>query len=216
MVKTARVAVFLLTIVTAEIFSDLLSSEAVEEAYYKSYELEQSQNYSRAIQVLSPVLSAYPNGYTVNFRIGWLLYLNGNYADALKRYKKALAVYPASIEVMNCISLVHKARNDWARVEEQNYQIIKIDPFNATANYWFAVALRYQKKYDLAEKTCRKMLSAFPTSVWFLQELGENLYSKKRIKECREVFASLRILDPTNETAKMYLELLTEDKEGKQ
>jgi len=216
MVKTARVAVFLLTIVTAEIFSDLLSSEAVEEAYYKSYELEQSQNYSRAIQVLSPVLSAYPNGYTINFRMGWLSYLNGNYADALKYYKKALAVYPASIEVMNCISLVHKARNDWARVEEQNYQIIKIDPFNATANYWFAVALRYQKKYDLAEKTCRKMLSAFPTSVWFLQELGENLYSKKRMKECREVFASLRILDPTNETAKMYLELLTEDKEGKQ
>ncbi len=216
MVNTARIVFLLLiSIFFGEVSSASISDETIEAAYYESYTLERSQNYLRAIEVLYPVLSAFENGYTINFRVGWLYYLDGKHADALRYLKKALAVYPASIEVMNCISLVYKARNDWAKVEEQNYQIIKMDPLNATANYWYVVALRMHKKYDLAEKACRKMLTVYPTSVWFLQELGEDLYYKKQFRDSREVFTSVKTLDPSNDTAKKYLKLLSAGKQEK-
>ena len=185
-----------------------IPSDEIQKAYYSSYSLEKNQDYTGAMKALYPVLSAYENGYTINFRMGWLSYLNNNYADALRYYKKALHIYPASVEVLNSISLVHKSRNDWANVEEQNFLILKIDYFNQTANYWYAVALRMQKKYDLAEKVCRKMLTLLPTSQWFLEELGQDLYYKKSMKDCSSVFSSLIILDPTNETAKKFLRLL--------
>ena len=197
-----------ITALTTLVIAQDLPFADIEKAYTTSYALERAQKYSDAMRALSPVLRAYENGYTINYRMGWLSYLNGNYADALRYYKRSLAVYPASIEVLNCVSLVYKEQNDWVKVEEQNYQILKIDYFNTTANYWYAVALKTRRKYDLAEKVCRKMLTVFPSSVWFLQELAETLYFKKQYKESLELFSSVHILDPTNEAAKKYLPLL--------
>jgi tetratricopeptide (TPR) repeat protein len=140
--------------------------------------------------------------------MGWLYYLNGNFADALNYLKTALTIYPASVEVMNCISLVYKARLEWAKVETQNFAIIKIDYFNQTANYWYAYALIMQKKYDIAEKVCRKMLTVFPTSVLFLNELGELLYYKKDFTQALTMFNSSLILQPDDAYATKFINLI--------
>lgn len=193
-----------------------MQQEEIEKAYYESYTLEKQQNYLTAMRALQPVLSAYPTGYTINFRMGWLSYCNGNYADALQYYKKALVTYPASIEVLQCISLTYVAKQDWAKVEEENYKIIKIDYFNQKGNYWYAYALKMRKKYDVAENICRKMLVIVPTSVSFLQELAEVLYLKGKYDESLSLFLSVKVLDPYNESAKKYIPMLKPDKEKEQ
>jgi tetratricopeptide (TPR) repeat protein len=185
-----------------------LSNDEIQKAYYSSYSLEKSQDYLGSIRALQPVFQTYPKGYTVNFRIGWLYYLNGNYADALNYYKTALTIYPASVEVMNCISLVYKARLEWSKVETQNFAIIKIDYFNQTANYWYAYALIMQKKYDIAEKVCRKMLTVFPTSVLFLNELGELLYYKRDLTQALTMFNSSIILQPDDAYAAKFINMI--------
>ena len=197
-----------------EVLSELSPVE-INEAYHQSYTLEKAQNYLKAIEVLTPVIKSYPNGYTINFRMGWLTYLNGNYANALKYYRKALAVYPASIEVLGSISLVYKARLDWKKVEEENYKILKIDYFNLTANYWYIKALQVQKKYDQAEKVCHKVLSVYPTAVNFLYLLGENCYYMGRKDDALSYFGSVYTLDPYNIGAKEYLELMTNKNNSK-
>ena len=213
MVTQTRLILLLLTFFSygwAEI-----SQEKINEAYYQSYTLEKAQNYLNAIEVLMPVYKAYPNSYTINFRMGWLTYLQGNYANALIYYRKALAIFPASVEVLDCISLAHKARLDWNKVEEENYKILKIDYFNKTANYWYIVALQVQKKYDLAEKVCNKMLTIYPTAVNFLYLLGKNCYDLNRKDEALSYFSSVLTLDPYNVGAKEYLELLTDKNKSK-
>jgi tetratricopeptide (TPR) repeat protein len=179
--------------------------EAIDRAYSQSYTLEKAQNYSGAMEALYPVLRAWPNGYTVNYRMGWLSYLNGNFADALAYYAKALSLYPASIEAISSVALVHKARLAWNRVAEEQYKIIKIDYFNFAANYEYACALKMEKKYGLAEKTCRKMLTIYPTSVPFLFALAENLYFLGKKKEALETFLSVRTLDPYHAGAAQYI-----------
>jgi tetratricopeptide (TPR) repeat protein len=191
-----------------DLFSNELSNEEIQNAYYYSYSLEKIQDYYGAAHALLPVFNTYPKGYTVNYRMGWLYYLNGNFADALNYLKTALTIYPASVEVMNCISLVYKARLEWAKVETQNFAIIKIDYFNQTANYWYAYALIMQKKYDIAEKVCRKMLTVFPTSVLFLNELGELLYYKKDFTQALTMFNSSLILQPDDAYATKFINLI--------
>lgn len=164
--------------------------------YYTSYEHEQQNQYAEAIKDLDPVYNTYPNSYTVNYRIGWLYYLNRNYPKALDHLRKALTISPGSIEVMNTITLVHAANLDWPQVYKITQNTIKRESYNITANYWFSYSLKMQKKYDLAIKVDRKMLLAYPTSAIFLQELGENLALAGKHEESITVFQNLKILSP--------------------
>ncbi|MBN1982398.1 MAG: tetratricopeptide repeat protein [Chitinivibrionales bacterium] len=189
-----------------------LSQEQIDQAYSQSYSLEKAQNYLKAIEALYPVVKAFENGYTINYRLGWLSYLNGNLADGLRYLAKALAVYPSSIEVMNCISLIHSVKLDWKKVEEENLKIVKVDYYNITANYWYAYSLKLQKKYDNAIDVARKMLIIYPTSVTFLYELAENLYFTGKYTESYAVFVSIKTLDPSNKAAIEYINLLTKQK----
>ncbi len=180
----------------------------IASAYYSSYEHEQEKQYETAIKDLSPVFENYPNTYPVNYRMGWLFYLNKNYSNALEHLKKALAISPGSIEVMNTITLIHAAKADWPKVEEQSLAVLKIDYYNLTANYWYSHSLQMEKKYELAVKVDQKMLAVYPTSVTFLQELGENLFLDNKKDESKTVFSNLKILSPSNTSADEHLKKL--------
>jgi len=191
---------FVLTISASE-----LSFDEIKSAYYKSYDYESMEKYEEAINSLNPVYEDFPETYTVNFRLGWLYYLDKKYANAMEHLQKALKISPSSVEAMNTMDLIFAAKEEWKKLEEQAAKIINIDYYNNYANYWYSVALKQQKKYDLAVKVDRKMLVVFPTSVTFLQELGENLFLGGDNEESKSVFYSLIILDPTNVTANAYL-----------
>ena len=60
-----------------------LSYERIKKDYYKSFVYEKLGDYKNPIRVLMEVYKAYPNGYTVNLRLGWLYYLLGNYENSI-------------------------------------------------------------------------------------------------------------------------------------
>ncbi|MGC8493786.1 MAG: tetratricopeptide repeat protein [Syntrophobacteraceae bacterium] len=187
--------------------ADLNRSE-IAAAYYKSYEHERSQSYESAIQDLSAIYTGNPNDYLVNYRMGWLYYLGRNYSEAIKHLNKALAVSPQSIEVMNTIIPVYSARADWPKVEAKSMAVLKIDFYNLSANYWYSHSLRMEKKYGPAIQVDRKMLTVYPTSATFLQELGENLFLDNKKEESLSVFRKLKLLWPSNAVADQYLNKL--------
>ena len=117
----------------------------------------------------------------------------------------ALVVYPYSVEVMNTVNLIYAAKLEWEQVEVQSVKIFKIDYYNYYANYWYAVALMRQKKYDLAVKAADKMLAVFPTNVVFLNILAESKFLNGEKEDALEIFSGVIILDNDNETAKYYL-----------
>jgi len=182
-----------------------MTQKELEEAYSNSFKFETTQKYDKAISALSRVIKDYPTGYTVNYRLGWLYYLSGNYANAIKNLETALIAAAYSLEVMNTINLVHVAQADWDKVEVQSSKVMKIDFYNYYANYWYSVALMRQNKYDQAIKTADKMLAVFPTNVVFLNILAESKFLKGDKEEALKIFAGVIILDKDNETAKYYL-----------
>jgi len=186
-------------------FPKEMSYDEITTCYNKSYEYEQQQLYTNAIKALKPVYVNYPNTYTVNYRLGWLYYLNRNYANALEHLNKASVIIPQSIETLQIQIYVYQAKADWETVEMLSAQWLKKDYYNISGNYWYSVSLKMQGKYSLAIKISNKMLSLQPTSSVFLQELGENLYLSDHIEESKTVFNNLLIIYPGNSTAIYYL-----------
>jgi len=184
-----------------------LSLDVIKKAYSESYKNEALSKYTEAIRDLNEVHATYPETYTVNYRLGWLYYLNSNFANATEHLEKSLRYYPSSVEAMNVLNLILAARAEWKKVENQSSKVIQIDYYNYYANYWLGIAYKNQGKYELAIKNCRKMLATLPSNVTFLAELAANLYLSGEMSESKAIFDNVTVLDPNNETAKYFLKL---------
>lgn len=197
--KLKNVLSLLLAAVT--IHAAELSNEAVRKAYYSSYELETQERYAEASKALDPVIKSYPQGYTVNYRRGWLAYLNGNYADARKYYQIALTQYPISLEIRKALILLEVARKEWKEVEQQARTGRQTDYYNLDFAYWQAVALRAQGQLDNAIKVAEEISILYPTNTNFLNELARCRFLKEEKEAAAALLESIFILDPHNQEA---------------
>ncbi len=187
-----------------------LSYEEIKNAYHQSYKYEKIQDYKNAIRAIIPVYKEYPNGYTINLRLGWLYYLDKNYANSIYHYEKAMKVLPHSVEAKLGYTLPLLAQGKFSEVEKVCYQILSTDFYNYWANLRLAYALRMQRKFDIAEKIALKLLTVYPTDVNFLVELGLIKFFTNRKKEAKQIFKDVLILDPENTIAKEYLSKIKE------
>jgi len=203
------ILLLILLLLPANGFTEDLPIETIRNCYYQSYQHERQNRYTDAIQDLKPVYQMYKNTYTVNYRLGWLYYLNNNYANALYHLENAQMAIPSSKEVVIIMILVYQAKADWESVERLAVTILKNDFYHMNGNYWYVVSLKMQGKYELAQKVSNKMLTMNPTSIMFLQELGENLYLNQQMEESMTVFNNLLILSQENPTALYYLKKMS-------
>jgi tetratricopeptide (TPR) repeat protein len=174
-------------------------------AYHRSFDFERRERYQEAIRALAPVYEAFPNGYTVNLRMGWLFYLNANYANSLGHYDVAITAAPAALEpkLGRLLPLLAQAR--WADAETLAYQVVSIDHYNYYGNLRLVIALRMQRKLEAAYQVALKMLRAYPTDVLYLLELALVHDARGEGAEARRLFGEVLILDPQNETARRAL-----------
>lgn len=181
-----------------------ITPEEIQEAYHKSFNYEQIEDYENAIRALSPVLDEYPNGYTVNLRLGWLYYLLGRYANSIEHYQKAVQIVPTSLEAKNGLMLPMLAQNKYSDAASIAYQVVSVDHYNYYGNMRLAYSLRMQEKYDQAEQILNKMLAVYPTDIIFLTELALVKYNQGDTEKAGNLMWDVLTLDPENETAKKY------------
>ena len=200
-----RLAVVLFVVVGLAVPAFSLTVDEIEASYVKAYQYEAMQKYGDAIKSLSPIFLTYPETYTLNLRLGWLYYLNKDYANSIVYYDKAMRTVPTAVEPVLGKMLPLLAQSDFAKTEELSYQVLKSDDHNYYANLRLAYALDKQKKYDQGKKVCLKMLSLYPTDVSFLTQYALLLWDEGNKTDALNSFWSVKILDPENATAKYYL-----------
>jgi tetratricopeptide (TPR) repeat protein len=210
--KAICICLILLWVGLVNSFAKEMTNEEIKHCYYQSYQHETSKRYKDAIADLKPVYLNYPNTYTVNYRLGWLFYLNKNYANAIAHLNQATAIFPQSIETIQILIYIHREKDNWGKVENLSVQLLKQNYYSLSGNYWYAVSLKMQGKYSLAIKIANKMLALQPTSELFLQELGENLFLCEYIDDSLSLFKNLLILHPQNRTASNYLKKIENEK----
>jgi tetratricopeptide (TPR) repeat protein len=186
-------------------FTVFLVAGEIDNAYKNSYNYEKIGDYKDAIKVLIPIYKKYPNGYTLNLRLGYLFYLNKNYKNAISYYQKASLILPNSFEPKLGLMRVYLTMKNYQNVTNIGYSILKIDLYNYYANLYIINSLINQKKYDNALSLVNKMLTIYPTDITYLVKLAK-IYEIKNPNYAKEIYEnSILILDPNNVAAKIYL-----------
>lgn len=179
-------------------FSLLLGGDnIIQKDYFKSYDYERIGKYKEAIKALSPLYKKYPKGYTLNLRLGWLFYLDKNYNDSIKYYKKASLIKVNAFEPMLGLIRVYLTIYSYEKAQDVATQLLKRDYYNYYANLYMCKALIAQKKYKIALGIINKMLTIYPTDILFLEQLFIS-YKATHNKLYKNVYKSILILDPNN------------------
>ena len=136
------------------------SDVTVREALKKSYDSEYQLKYQKAIEDLQGVYE--PTSYELNLRIAWLSYKVGKYSESVNYYKKAIAKMPLSIEAKLGVVYPLGALEKWDQVVDNYLAIVKIDGFNATANYRLALIYYNRGDYGNSWKYLQKYVNLYP------------------------------------------------------
>ena len=159
------------------------SAEETQKAFKASYANEYKSNYPNAIADLQKVYK--PDSYELNLRLGWLHYLAKKYSSAMDYYQKAADLKKFSVEArLGYIKPANEAKK-YDKVYEMYEAILKIDPYNSTANYWVGVYYYGEKKYDIAAKYFELIVNMYPFDYdanqmlgWAYLNLGKNTEAK--------------------------------------
>ncbi len=148
------------------------SGDTSAPALAQSYAHEKKGDYPHAIAALVKQGKSPADAYLLNFRLGWLHYVNGQYEEAERRYQAAIAVNPKSVEAKLGCLLPMLASMHYPQAEALARQIVKDDPRNYYANLRLVVALRAQQKFDDARNIIEAMLVTYPADTRFQRQLA--------------------------------------------
>ncbi len=178
----------------------------MKEAYARSLTNEKIEDYAGAIKALSGVASAYPKGYTINLRLGWLYYLSGHYANSIDHYQAAQMAGPGALEPLQGMLLPLMAQTDYPRAEQIANRLLQMDPANYLGNLRLIEIFRHSGKEELALKTCLRMRERYPTDIRFLEQHGAILQAQNQTVEASGVYHTLQTLDPDNPAAALFFQ----------
>lgn len=196
---TALLAVVCLTAAFAQ------TPTALQNTFYKSYDLEKAGNYSAAISELRKVYRQ--DDYFVNIRMGWLNYLDKNYQESLNYYQNAIRLRPLAIEAkFGCVKPL-SALEKWDAVRDQYLAILRIDPNNTRASYWLGVIYYNRKDYPKAYKLFDRIVSLYPLDYDSVIMLAWTKYRLGRKAEAKALFNHALTLIPNDKDALSGLKL---------
>ncbi len=175
-------------------FSFAQNEAKLQKAFSDSYTQEYSKKYSDAI---SSLLSFYnEDSYEINLRLGWLEYMNKNYAQSINYYQKAVNLKPYAVEAKLGIVKPLSVLENWDKVVSQYEEILKIDPQNYTANYWAGVINYNRKKYEQAGKLFEKLVNLYPFDYDANHMLAWSFLNAGRINDAKLLFQKALLIRP--------------------
>jgi len=203
LIKYRRLAVRLYFLIAALFLIvwnvDAQSDGKIQAAFAESYKAEASAGYAFAV---SQILSVYQaDNYSMNARLGWLLFLSKQYTESVKYYDKAIKLKPFAIEARFGMVKALNAMESWDKVKEQYDAILRIDELNTTSLYWLGVLLYNRKNYNDAAKNFEKIVNLYPMDYGSIIMLAwTRLYQGKKT-DAKVLFNQALLLSPNDSSA---------------
>ena len=182
----------------------LLALEGASSFFQKSYESEYKGEYKKAIEELEK-LSGNDKTYVFHLRIGWLQYLDGNYSESVKAYKKAISENKNSIEAKLGLMLPQMALRRWKDSIDTAKSVLEQDPMNYLANTRLAYSYYNLGQFDKAEKAYKKVLTSYPSDVDMISGLAWSLCKQNKMEKASDLFNQILVISPSHEGAKTGL-----------
>lgn len=162
--------------------------------YQESVDLETEGKYGDALTALAKITGPRGNDYMYNLRRGWLLYLTGDYDEAIKAYTWSTKLEPLSIEARLGLMLPQLAARKWLDAVSTGRGILKFDAENYLANSRVAYAYYNLGRWKDAETYYKTVLESYPSDTdmrsgyaWSLFKQGRHSDAKRQFKMILEV-----------------------------
>jgi tetratricopeptide (TPR) repeat protein len=181
-------------------------SKTVQAAFSKSFVYESKKLYDDAIKSLKEVYEE--KSYPMNIRLGWLYYLDKNYATSITYYQKAADLMPVATEPLWAILNPQTALEKWVDAEKTYLSILKLDPKNSSANFKLGMIYYYRKNFTTAKKYFDVSLNLYPIDYDSMIMSGWNNYFLGNAAEAKILFNKVLLLYPTDTSAKEALGLI--------
>ncbi len=182
------------------------SESKIQAAFADSYKSELGSNYVKSVSEIKAVYQA--DNYSMNARLGWLLFLAKQYTESVIYYDKAIKLKPYAIEARFGMIKALDALESWDKVKEQYEAILKIDDQNTTSLYWLGVLLYNRKEYDNAARNFEKIVNLYPMDYGSVIMLAwSRLYQGKKA-DAKVLFNQALLLSPNDSSAIAGLNLL--------
>lgn len=204
--ETIRKTTFTLALLFIGFTAFSQSIDALQSAFSKSYEAENSKNYLNAINELKVEYDA--NNYVINIRLGWLNYLAKQYIESIRYYEKAIALKPYAIEArFGCVKPL-SALEDWERVKKQYNEILTIDAQNTVASYWLGLIYYNRKDFTNATRLFEKIVNLYPLDYDSVIMLAWSKLHTSKPSEAKVLFHQALIIRPNDSSALSGLKLI--------
>lgn len=177
----------------------LNGQDQVINAFKKSYEYENNDNYKGAIDQLKSVYDA--ESYEINLRLGWLFYQSGNFKESIDYYQKAINLKPYAIEPKLGLVLPYSSMGKWDSVLEIYQKILLIDPNNSLVNYRVGLIYYNKGNYNKAEGYIEKVVNLYPFDYDGLILLGWIKLKLQKNREAKVLFQKVLMNKPGDESA---------------
>ena len=156
-------------------------------AFSDSYAKEKAGKYNEAAQSLKAYYDA--NSYELNLRLGWLTYLQGQFAESIIYYNKAIELMPYAIEPRLGVVLPASAMGNWDIVISHYNKILTIDPNNTITLYRLGLISYDRKDYKQAAQYFEKVVNLYPFDYQSLLMLGWADYRLGKSREAKILFS---------------------------
>jgi tetratricopeptide (TPR) repeat protein len=175
-------------------------------AFGESYAKEKSGKYSEAAAALKAFYDS--NSYEINLRLGWLTYLEGQFAESTKYYNKAIELMPYAIEPRLGVVLPVSALGNWEVVISHYNKILTIDPNNTVTLYRLGLIYYDRKNYNQAAQYFEKVVNLYPFDYQSILMLGWTDYRLGKTREAKVLFSKALLYYPEDASAKEGLSLI--------
>ncbi len=175
-------------------------------AFSESYTNETNQEYQKAIDAMLGVYVA--DSYSINFRLGWLYYLNGDLNKSKTYYQNAINLNKNSIEArLGLVYPVYAMQNTNEVIQIYN-DILVLDSRNTTANYRLASIYYARKNWIEAEKHLLMVLEYYPFDYDTNLLLGYTYVKMGKLIEAKKVLNTALEYNPSSNEVISLLESL--------
>lgn len=183
-----------------------VNQETLEQAFARSYELENAKDFAAAAEELNKIYDQ--SSYEINLRMGWLYYNAGRFDEAVTYYSRAQQLKPYSEEARFGLILPKAALGKWDEVIEIYNQILEIHPNNTVAMYRLGLIYYERKNYDKALPLFKKVVDLYPFGYDGLLMLAWTSYFTGNYNQAKVLFNKVKLYNPGDASANEGLQLM--------
>ncbi|PCI44197.1 MAG: hypothetical protein COB41_05030 [Proteobacteria bacterium] len=180
-------------------------SKEIKNDWMGSYTLEASGEYEKAASLLVPYMGVGERSEFATLRYAWLNYLQGNFNDAARAYKKAMAQNPRSLDAKLGLTLPLMAQQRWREAMRYIKQVLAQAPLNYTAHSRLLVCEEGLREWQELEKHAKNVAAFYPTDANALVYLARSYAWQDKTLLAKSIYNKVLIRIPSHLEALQFI-----------